>query len=333
LLIIGFLYLILCRTQLFFGEHVTRLLSEVRRQPLSHVHKIKSPLIDAACFQPVDSMPIDFASLCPPADWVLPCATVDELRPKSHDYCVLIPVLNEGQRIKDQLSYMQTLPDLPDVIVCDGGSSDRCTDTALMRELGVTCVIRQTGPGKMSASLRLLLAYALLRDYRGMVHMDGNNKDDPDFIQHYLDHIRQGYDCVAGSRFRPGGQSINTPLYRELAIRLIHAPLLSLAARRWLTDTTNSYRGYSPRLIKDPRINPFREVFVAYNLPFYLLVRASRLGLRVTEIPVCRRYPKGEVPSKILGIRANLNILFEVFELVRGAYNPTRGRLPRRDTI
>ena len=174
----------------------------------------------------------------------------------------------------------------------------------------------------MSSQLRLLFAYALLEDYHGMVHMDGNNKDDPHCIAHFVRHLREGFDCVAGSRFRPGGRSINTPRYRSWAIRAIHAPLISLAARRRFSDTTNSFRGYSARFIRDPRLKPFRAEFVAYNLPYYLLVSASRLNYRVTEIAVTRRYPKGEVPTKISGIRGNLGIMRELFETLFGAYNP-----------
>jgi len=273
-------------------------------------------------------MATEFASLRPPPDWELPAATVEELRPKSHDYCVLIPVLNEGQRIRDQLTVMRDLPDRPDVVVCDGGSIDGCTETGLMAGFGVNAVIRKTGAGKMSAQLRLMMAYALLKDYAGVVHMDGNNKDEPACIADHVRHLGEGYDCVAGSRFRKGGRSINAPLYRGLAIRLLHAPLMSLAARRWFTDTTNSFRGYSTRFLRDPRVRPFREVFVAYNLPYYLLVRATRLGFQVTEIPVTRRYPKGEVPSKIKGVRGNLGILGEVFETLAGAYDPRPDAAP-----
>jgi dolichol-phosphate mannosyltransferase len=264
----------------------------------------------------------DFDSLQPPADWELPAATVEELRPRSREYAVVIPVLNEGERIKRQLAVMRQAADSPDVILCDGGSDDGCTETGLMDELGVTCIIRKTGPGRMSAQLRLLLAFALLKGYRGVVHMDGNEKDDPDCIPRYIRGLEEGFDCVAGSRFRKGGQSINAPRYRELAIQLIHAPLISLAAMRRLTDTTNSFRGYSAGFLGDPRVRPFRDIFVSYNLPYYLLVRACRLGFRVTEIPVNRRYPKGEVPSKIKGMRGNLGILREALETLAGRYNP-----------
>ena len=37
----------------------------------------------------------------------------------------------------------------------------------------------------------------------------------------------------------------NTPLSRWIAIRLIHAPLCSLASGKWWTDSTQRFRGYS----------------------------------------------------------------------------------------
>ena len=267
-------------------------------------------------------MHVDFKSLGPPSDWELPSATLEEFQVRSHDFAILIPVLNEGDRIKVELDVLRKLSDKPDVIICDGGSTDGCTDSGLMADLGVTAMIRKTSPGKMSSQLRLLMAYALLKGYVGMVHMDGNNKDEPSCIADYLRYLKDGYDCVVGSRFRRGGQSINAPRYREMAIQLLHAPLMSLAARRRFTDTTNSFRGYSSRFIADPRVQPFRDIFVSYNLPYYLLVKSARLGFKMTEIPVIRRYPKGEVPSKIKGIRGNLGILGEVFEILTGAYDP-----------
>ena len=48
-----------------------------------------------------------------------------------------------------------------------------------------------------------------------------------------------------------GGHAINTPPVRYAAVRLIHAPLVSLGAHQWFTDTTNAYRAYS-RAVPDP---------------------------------------------------------------------------------
>ena len=102
---------------------------------------------------------IDFTALAPPPEWELPAATVDVLGPKSSEYCVIIPVLNEGVRIKELLEEMTRLSERPDVIICDGGSVDGCTATELMRGLGVRCVIKQDRPGQdelpVAAAVRL----------------------------------------------------------------------------------------------------------------------------------------------------------------------------------
>jgi len=106
-------------------------------------------------------------------------------------------------------------------------------------------------------------------------------------------------------------------------VKLLHAPLISLAAGFHYTDTTNGFRGYSRRLLLDPRVQPLREVFVAYELHYYLAIRAPRLGLRVCETPVTRIYPPaGKTPTKISPIRGNWRILRTLIRAVSIGYNP-----------
>ena len=71
-----------------------------------------------------------------------------------------------------------------------------------------------------------------------------------------------GWDHVQGSRFvagRAGGQHALRSRYWGSS--LLHAPLVSLAAGFRYTDTTNGFRAYSRRLLLDPRVPPFRDVF------------------------------------------------------------------------
>src|SRR5260363_350405 len=68
--------------------------------------------------------------------------------------------------------------------------------------------------------------------------------------------------------------SENTPKLRDFAIRFIHAPLLSLASDFKWTDTTQGFRAYRRRMLLDPKIAPFRAVFVTYELLAYLSYRA-----------------------------------------------------------
>ena len=60
-----------------------------------------------------------------------------------------------------------------------------------------------------------------------VVTIDGNNKDCPLSIGDFIAKLEIGYDLVQGSRFIKGGEHKNTPFFRYIAIRLIHAPMLS----------------------------------------------------------------------------------------------------------
>jgi dolichol-phosphate mannosyltransferase len=222
-----------------------------------------------------------------------------------------------------QLGRMAALHLPADVLICDGGSTDGSNDPALISCHGVRTLLIKTGPGKLSAQLRVLFAYALEQGYAGMVTIDGNGKDGVEAIPQFLAALRDGFDFVQGSRYVPGGSEENTPLDRKLGLKLIHAPLLSLASGFSYTDTTNGFRAFSDRFLLDPRLQPFRDVFDTYNLHYYLSVKAPRLGYRVTELPVRRVYPaNGPTPSKIGGVAGKAAILKLLLYTVMGRYNP-----------
>jgi dolichol-phosphate mannosyltransferase len=257
--------------------------------------------------------------------WQIPAFETCEFFPRRARYALGIPVLNENGRIQTQLRAMKDLgiDEQIDIVIADGGSTDGSLDLPLVAENGVRSKLIKRGPGKLSAQLRMFFAYALLEGYDGFVIIDGNNKDGVEAIPEFISHLEAGWDYVQGSRYRPGGVEENTPLSRKLAVRMLHAPILSLAAGFHYTDTTNGFRALSRHVLLDERVQPFRDVFDTYNLHFYLSLMAPRLGYRVCEIPVTRRYPKtGKIPSKIKGMRANLEILKLLFKTVRGDYLP-----------
>lgn len=253
----------------------------------------------------------------------VPAHRTEILGPKRHRHVLVIPVINEGERIRRQLRQIAEIAPACDVVIADGGSTDGSLDPDFLRSVGVRALLTKTAPGKLSAQLRMAYAFALDEGYEGIVTVDGNGKDGMDAIPLFLARLDEGYDYVQGSRYVAGGIAENTPTDRHLAGRLIHAPVLSLAAGHWYTDTTNGYRAYSARYLADPRVAPFRDVFSRYELLFYLTVRAARLGLKTTEIPVARRYPAGEAtPTKISGMRGRLDMLGQLFAAASGRFNP-----------
>ena len=210
-----------------------------------------------------------------------------------------------------------------DVIIADGGSTDGSLDEEYLRSMGVCALLTKKGPGKLSAQMRMAMAYGIEKGYTGFVFIDGNNKDDPEAIERFISLLEDGYEFVQGSRHMPGGRGINTPPSRHYGVKYLHSPLITLAARHRFTDTTNGFRAYSTRLLLDPRVQPFRNVFWTYEILFYLAIRASRLGFKITEIPTTRAYPATEkIPTKISPIRGSLNLLKILFKSVFVGYNP-----------
>ena len=193
----------------------------------------------------------------------------------------------------------------------------------MLKENRCRALLTKVGPGRLSAQLRMAYAWCLEEGYEGIVTVDGNGKDNVEAIPLFLSKLDEGYDMVQGSRYIAGGRAVNTPVDRRLASRLIHAPLISIASGFHWTDTTNGFRAYSRTALLDPRVAPFRNVFMNYNLLFYLSVRIPQVGLRTMEVPVERRYPAhGKTPTKISGFSGRLAMMTELVRAAAGAFNP-----------
>ena len=255
--------------------------------------------------------------------WEVPAHDVALYGEKRHAHALVIPVINEGERIRAQLLRTQAAGLPVDVIVADGGSTDGSLDAEFIETAGVRAVLTKTGSGKLSAQLRMAYAWCLTEGYEGIVTIDGNGKDGVEAVADFVAKLKDGCDYVQGSRYLPGGEAENTPLERTIANRFIHAPMLSLAGRHWFTDTTNGFRAYSARYLTHPEVQPFRDEFQVYGLLFYLTVRAGQLGLKVDQVPVQRRYPDdGKVPTKIGGLSSKLALLGETVHAATGGFTP-----------
>lgn len=248
----------------------------------------------------------------------------DEYATKKTKYCVCIPIINEGERIGKELERAKkyNIHNLVDIIVCDGGSTDGCTNKENLRSLGVNTLLTKHDAGKQGAQLRMGFWWALERGYEGIITIDGNNKDSIEDIPKFIDKLEQGYDFVQGSRFIKGGKSINTPLIRYISVMLIHAPIISITAKHRFTDTTNAFRAHSKKYLTDNRVQPFRDIFMTYELLAYLSTRATQIGLKACEVGVTREYPKkGKTPTKISFFNGNSELLKILFKNLKGMYN------------
>jgi len=217
---------------------------------------------------------------------------------------------------------MRPFSDMVDIIMADWGSTDGSMDPNFLRQQNVRTLLTLVDKGRQGTQLRMAFAYALKQGYEGILQVDGNHKDGIEAIPEFIKELQEGYDYVQGSRFIKGGQAVNTPVIRWFAVRFLASPILSLSCRHWCTDVTNGFRAFSRKCLLHSGVQPFRSIFVRYELIMYLAMRARQLGLRTKEIPVRRAYPPGKVPTKISFLRGSSDLLTTIIKAALGVYNP-----------
>jgi dolichol-phosphate mannosyltransferase len=228
----------------------------------------------------------------------------------------IVPAHNEQHKIVHVVA--RTPRDIIDcLLVVDDGSTDDTAAAARSRGAHVLSLGKGLGVG---AALRAGLTYARSQGFDIAVIMAGNNKDNPAEIPRLLAPICDGTsDLVMGSRYLSGGSyGGDMPAYRKFATRL-HPWLLSLAAGKKLTESTNGFRALRLSCLDDRRINLQQAWLDGYALEVYMLYKMIALGYRHAEVPCTKIYPPRKLGNtKMKPIVGWWDILQPVFLLGLG---------------
>jgi glycosyltransferase involved in cell wall biosynthesis len=236
---------------------------------------------------------------------------------KTHEnskYLLVIPVLNELKyfaKVLARIDFLK-LDELLDILVVDGGSDDGTYEIASSHKR-IKFTLQNDGKNQVSGQLQDAYNFSLQYGYKGVITIDGNLKDDPRFVKDYLEHLEKGYDYIQGSRFMPGGESINLPISRKYLIKFLHAPLMTRFSGFEYSDSTQGFRGYSRSLLEDSNLNIFTNKLKRYQLLLWISLIAPKLGFNTIEIPNTRSYPEGSFPTKL-----NItNIFLYLLDIIR----------------
>jgi len=177
-----------------------------------------------------------------------------------------------------------------DLVVMNDGSTDGSIE-GIKKLLGVKVLSHPENRG-VGAATRTVNEYALNNGYDIVVHVAGNDKDDPLLVDRLVHPIiEEGYDYVQGSRYLDGGGYGQMPAYRVIATKFVHPLLFSLITGKRITDSTNGFRAYRTSILRDKRIDLNQEWLDQYELEPYFFYKVITLGYGVKEVPVTKIYP------------------------------------------
>ncbi|MEQ1702795.1 MAG: polyprenol monophosphomannose synthase [Ilumatobacteraceae bacterium] len=237
---------------------------------------------------------------------------------------VVIPTYNEIDNIERVIR--ETLAAAPDVqvLIVDDGSPDGTADKAeeLGRELGHVTVMRRTEKAGLGAAYRAGFAAAIESGAEICVQMDADLSHDPAVLPALLANVEHGADLAIGSRYVPGGRTVNWPRRRRMLSRWgsrYAAGVLGLA----INDATAGYRAY--RVTALQRMDYQAVEANGFGFQVEMTYRMVSAGGKIVEFPISF-VDRTEGESKMSG-----SIIHEALLLVLKLWiSDFRGRRKRR---
>ena len=193
---------------------------------------------------------------------------------------------------KDEASNLEVLlPDLPDVyevVLVDAGSTDGTIDVA-RRHLTNLQVVQQTRTGKGNALVCGM--HAATGDI--IVTLDADGSADPCEIPAFVDVLVDGADFAKGSRYLPGGGSVDLTRLRSAGNKGLNR-LSNLCLGTRFTDLCYGYNAFWRDIVPTlrlphpdlPRPSGSGRIWGdGFEIETLVTVRVAQAGLAVTEVP------------------------------------------------
>lgn len=201
---------------------------------------------------------------------------------------VVVPTYEEADNIVALCEAVRSsLPDAEILVVDDSspdGTADRAREAA--ERLGGIDVIVQAGKGGLGAAYRTGFRAALERGADVCVQMDADLSHDPAALPALVANVELGADLAIGSRYVPGGRTLDWPRQRRTLSRWGNryaAGVLGLA----VNDATAGFRAYSADALRRMDIDTVRAD--GYGFQVEMTHRLVRIGGRIVEFPITFR--------------------------------------------
>ena len=203
----------------------------------------------------------------------------------SEKLSVVIPAFNEektiGECIRELRSCLRDKHQIPyEIIVVNDNSRDGTEEIVRAEMAGDEAIriINRTPPGGFGRAVRS--GMEAVKGDVVVVYM-ADLSDSPDDVAAYYAKIREGYDCVFGSRFIKGSEVQNYPLVKLIANRIVNRCVQVMFWTRF-NDLTNAFKAYRIAVIRD--CGPYRACH--FNLTLEMSLGALIRDYHVAQVPI-----------------------------------------------
>lgn len=215
---------------------------------------------------------------------------------------IVIPTYNEIDNLEALTQAILAItPGDVDILVADDGSPDgtgQLADAISKQNTRVQVLHR---PKKMGLGTAYVngFRWGMARNYDAFIEMDADFSHDPKYLPRMID-LLQSHDVVIGSRYVPGGGTINWGLGRKLLSRggSIYSRLILGASLR---DFTGGFNGWRRPVLEAVNLDTLQSG--GYSFQIELKYRAFMRNFRIIEFPIIfedRKVGKSKMNRRIV---------------------------------
>lgn len=214
---------------------------------------------------------------------------------------VIIPTYNEIENIQKLLPELLALPAEFDILVVDDSSPDgtaQYVQNFSQSQKRVHLLLRQKKNGLGQAYIAGF-KWGIEKGYEAVVEMDADFSHRPIDLVSLLHGLEQN-EVVIGSRYVPGGTTVNWGILRKIISRggsLYSRLILGFPVMDW----TGGFNGWHVQVLKDIGLDQIQSN--GYSFQIELKYKAQKKGHQVKELPIVfedRRVGQSKMSLKIV---------------------------------
>jgi dolichol-phosphate mannosyltransferase len=210
-----------------------------------------------------------------------------ELQPVERNtllYSVLIPAYNEEKNIiptLERLAAALRAESIPfELLVVNDNSTDNTVAVIeeKSKDIPEIHLVHNWPPGGLGRAIRCGLHH-----YRGEVLavVMADSSDNPNDVVRCYRKIEEGYDCVFGSRFMPGGSVTHYPPVKLVVNRIVNR-MMQLLFLTHHNDLTNAFKVYRRHVIQS--ILPLQAAH--FNITIEMSLSSLIRRYRIAAVPI-----------------------------------------------